>query len=461
VTHLVVYGASYTEASALLADANRWAAVRVDALSTALARSGAMAGDSSFADEFAAAYDEAATEALAAFDDVVGALASLCRITYSSWENHARAEDSSIAGSNVISSDPQPLHEVLYDSESPAPPSSLGGDASFVPGWANVILDHVEGFVWPDADVDRLRSTADAWRAAADDLSAAASYVDRAAPKLGELRSPEILLAVGVLDDAARGIRDLAYVCTELGTVCDDYASAVEEQRELILDLVSDLIRDAVLIAAAGFVLGLVTGGSTNAVAAWINGGKLAAHVPRFRAFVETLRLYAAGAASALRTTSTTVARVRAELARFLRARRLEMGDRGSINLSKPLTWLGRHEGGPMKAHTLAKHVGKSNRYLLRRLANEPAKTRVSTFTNERIAERCVRSVLKDHADAIKSWLASPSNASKRLESVMPEDVGRIMYRGGPVVPGRGVRVVLVKDASMPGGYRILTSMVQ
>ncbi len=36
-------------------------------------------------------------------------------------------------------------------------PSSLGGDLSGLPSWAAWILDQVEGFVWPDADSERLR----------------------------------------------------------------------------------------------------------------------------------------------------------------------------------------------------------------------------------------------------------------------------------------------------------------
>ncbi|MDO9456588.1 hypothetical protein [Nocardioides sp.] len=320
MTRVDVDGVGYTQCSALLADANRWAAVHVDTLSSALAGSGAMAGDSSFASEFAAAYDEAAAATVGAFDDVVGGLGSLCRIAYCSFENHERAERSSIASTIVVSSEPSAMADVLYESASPAPPSSLGGDASFLPGWANVILDHIEGFVWPDADVDRLRSTAKTWRTAAAHLDDLVDLSGRAMLELFQERSPEVPLATNAIAGLRMGIRDLAGTCEQLATACDEYADAVEKQRDLILDLVKDLIRDAVLIAAAGFVLGLVTGGSTNAVAAWINSGKLAAEVPKFKAFVETLRLYAAGAANGLRTTTTAVAQVQIKLSRFRNA---------------------------------------------------------------------------------------------------------------------------------------------
>ncbi len=317
MTHLEIGGVGYTNASQMLGDANRLAATAVSGLNVALAEGGAMAGDSSFADEFAAAYDEAAETVVDVFVDAVDALASLCRLAYCSLENHYRAELSSIATTTTFSTEPDAAGHDLYTAVALDPPPSLGGDASFLPGWANVILDHVEGFVWPDADVDRLRSTADAWRKAAGQIDYVVDLTGDAICELWEERSPEIPLATDAVARLRMGLRELATACEQLGTVCDDYATAVETQRELILDLVSDLIRDAVLIQAAGFVLGFVTGGSTNAVAMWINSGKLAAQVPRFKAFVEAVRLAGAGAATTMRAGTEAVVRVRNKLSRF------------------------------------------------------------------------------------------------------------------------------------------------
>ena len=461
MTLVDVGGVGYTRASQVLGDANRWAASHVDELSAALCHSGAMAGDSSFASDFAAAYDEAATAALAAFDDLVGSLGALCRLATCSLENHSRAEQASVSGPALVADAVDVSNPALYETRTPAPPSSLGGDASVLPDWANVILDHVEGFVWPDADLDRLRATATAWRTACDQLHRVATRITEAVVELWEERSPEVPLAVGALTDLRAGVYDLAATCHDLGTACDDYATAVETQRELILDLVRDLIRDAVLIAAAGFVLGLVSGGSTNAVAAWINAGKLGAQVPRFHAFLETLRLYAAGAASGLRSVTGAVVRVRARWERFLSARAVHSLERGAIGSRQPLTWLGRHEGGSMGAHTLSKHVGKSDQYLRKRLARETDRAQVSTFTDEATAERSIRALLQENSTAVEKWLRSPTTKRKEIEGVMPHDVGRIMSRGGAVRAGRGVKMVLVKDSSMPDGYRILTSMVK
>ena len=337
---LDIRGVGYADASSLLGDANRWAAFRADELSDALASSGAMAGDSAFADEFAAAYDEAAGAVVAALDDVVGGLGALCRLAFCSLENHAHAERSSIASTIVVSTEPSPGSDDLYESASPVPPSSLGGDGSFFPSWAAVVLDHVEGFVWPDADVDRLRSTASAWRAAAGGLDRPVELTTRAVGALLQERSPEIFLATDAVADLATCIREIAAACEQLGTVCDDYATAVETHRELILELVGDLIRDAVLIAAAGFLLGLVTGGSANAVAAWISSGKLAAEVPRFRAFVEALRVYGAGAAVGLRSWTYGVTQAQVRLGRFRRATPIRVSGHTAVIDARAVTRL-------------------------------------------------------------------------------------------------------------------------
>ncbi len=459
MTKVVIRGGGYTDASDHLASANWWAAVHVDALSDVLAGSGAMAGDSSFAGEFAAAYDEAATATLAAADDVVGGLAGLCRITYCSYENHVRAEESSYAPTDAVSTEPGARANLLYAAASPPPPSSLGGDASFLPGWANVILDHVEGFVWPDADVDRLRTTAAAWRSAASGLEAVGERTGSAINALLQEHSPEILPAAAAIGDLRGSIDDVAAVCAQLATACDDYATQVETQRELILDLVRDLIRDAVLIAAAGFVLGLVTGGSTNAVAAWINSGKLASQVPVFKSFVEALRLWGASAATGLRTGTETIMRTKATLRRMIQARKRISGvERGSISLGKQMTWLRRHEGGPMGAHTMERHVGKSNRFLRRRLAEWPKIKEASTFTDQYVAEDSIKRVLAHYSQDLRDWLAGKGPLIFKRDLDLEVPVGRIMARDGSTRPGQVVRIVLQRDASMPDGFRLYTS---
>jgi len=345
-----------------------------------------------------------------------------------------------------------------------SPPASLGGDPTSLPGWANAILDHIEGFIWPDADLDKLRGTATVWRTAAEHLTVVAGFAGRAVDGLWREHSPEIAVATSAITDLAGAIRDLGDQCQDLATSCEGYAQAVEEQRAAILDLVSTLLRDAILIQAAGFLVGLVSVGAANGAAAALNAAKLAAEAPKFIRMLEIVRAYSASASLTLNATATSVVSVQVRLSRFVKARLALRNDVGTIRLLRekpPLTWLQRHEGGAMGAHTLRTHVGKTDDFLRRRLLNEPGKQMVSTFRDDVVAERAVRGVLTKHSDDVLKWLKGPGDKGLALEGHSVEQLGRIMSRAGETYPAHTTRLVLIKDPSMSEGYRLLTAYVK
>ena len=102
---------------------------------------------------------------------------------------------------------------------------------------------------------------------------------------------------------------------------CDAYADHVDEQRAAILDLVHDLLRDAVIIEGIGIVLGAFTGGATAAGATALNAARIAAAAPRLLRIIETLRTLASTCAAPLRLAASALRDVRLELAVFRRAR--------------------------------------------------------------------------------------------------------------------------------------------
>ncbi|GAA5145878.1 hypothetical protein GCM10023340_15930 [Nocardioides marinquilinus] len=321
MSHVDVDGVGYREASGVLAAANRAGAGYAAALGDGLAGTGAMAGDSSFASHFSPAYDEAAGAVVSAVDVAVEALGSLAALSWHSIENHRRADAASVlGGADGSTLEPPAALALAAAPDTPPPPPSEGGDPSSLPGWANAILDHLEGFLWPDADVDRLRAAATTWRTAGDHVDDLNDRLLESSNHLWRERSPEVPLALEVLEGLGRSLFDIACACRELATACDDYADAVEAQREAILELVRDLIRDAILIATAGFIIGFVTGGGSNAVAAYINSGKLAAETPKFIAILDTLRAAAAVSCAGLGKTTTNVWAVSVDVAHLARA---------------------------------------------------------------------------------------------------------------------------------------------
>lgn len=299
---------------------NQDAARAYDVLAGRLSRFGAMAGDASMAEEFAAAYDDAARSCLGAVADLVDAFATCGRLTTATIANHGRAEARSVISGRCVydgSASPSGYVAVLPC----VPPSSLGGDLAGLPGWASWILDQVEGFVWPDADVDRLREAAACWRAASLQVTDLTWYCDSAARGFLAQRSPEVPIAVEVTERLSGHCRAVADQCAVLARACSDYADHVEEQRAAILDLVHDLIRDAVIIEGIGIVLGAVTVGTTAAAATALNAAKIAAAAPRFMRIIEVLRTLASTCAAPVRLAASALRDVRLELAVFRNAR--------------------------------------------------------------------------------------------------------------------------------------------
>jgi hypothetical protein len=317
---MLVDSVPLVDASTSFEHRNQSAALVHDTLFRRLSDCGAMAGDASIAEEFASAYDDAASSCLAAVGDLVDAFTTCGRLTAACLANHGHAENRSlISGRTVFTGTPCVAGYVSILSCSL--PSSLGGDHSGLPSWASWILDQVEGFVWPDADTDRLRAAAAAWRAASFEAADLSAYCSSAIRSFSLLRSPEVPVAVEVTSGLADRCRDVGDQCAVLARACDTYADHVDEQRAAILDLVHDLLRDAVIIQGVGIVLGTITGGATAAGAAALNAARIAAAAPRLLRIIATLRTLASTCAAPLRFAATALRDVRLELAVFRRAR--------------------------------------------------------------------------------------------------------------------------------------------
>jgi hypothetical protein len=303
---LLIDGGGYTTATSAFGHANHAAALRCDSLSAALAGYAAMAGDSSSSADFAETYDAAAADGLAALADLADSFAGLGRLTHGSHQNHRAAEG--LAG----------LDDVAYTDVRPmAPPSSLGGDPSGLPDTLNWLLDHVEAFIWPDADVDRLRAAGATWRGAAGGLAALVDHCDLVVSALGEEHSPEIPLALDAVRTLKGGICDLAEQYVAIAGACEQYADQVEQQRAAMLDFLFDLLRDSLIIEGIGIGLSFVTAGGTAAGATAINIARVGAEMPRILQFVEAVRTAAAAAAAVMRSAGEIVLRARSTFGRF------------------------------------------------------------------------------------------------------------------------------------------------
>lgn len=132
---------------------------------------------------------------------------------------------------------------------------------------------------------------------------------------------------------------------------------------------------------------------------------------------------------------------------------------------------LGAHEGGPPNGHTLEKHVGKTEAELRARLEEpqigkngKPGKppSSSSAFYDRATAEANISNTMTAHEQAIKDWLADPQGPKRLKIEYHPNEpafpVGRLVVKGEPMIDVAGTRTVLVKDATTPSGFRILTA---
>ena len=337
----------YDTATEAFVNGNHVAALHYDNLTGKLCGYAGMAGNDSTSTDFAITYDTGAQDAVQALDDLVDAFANVGRLTDTSITNHRHANRNSTLGSATVydGTAPLPTHGYL-DVPPVSIPTSLGSDLSSFPDELNWILDQVEGFVWPNADTSRLREAGLAWQIAAGDLDRLTGYCDSAVTMFHTQRSPEIPLAVDATDDLKSMIDDLGTHFRAIGHACDQYADDVEEQRHNILDLIYDLLRDAVIIEGIGILLGAVTAGLTAAGAAAINLAKIAAEAPKLIRIIDYLKILATTAANTIRVAATALKPLRTKLLKFKTARITRAATQSTETAVKR-----RFPGGGLKAH--------------------------------------------------------------------------------------------------------------
>jgi hypothetical protein len=115
--------------------------------------------------------------------------------------------------------------------------------------------------------------------------------------------------------------------------------------------------------------------------------------------------------------------------------------------------------------HTLARHVGKSDQYLLHRLNSsvEPVGA-ASTFLTRAHAESSVGATLSAQSSEVARWLAAGSSSAEKrssmvLRATFPEPIGRLVTRSSEgILAVNSVRVVLLREPSHPLGYYVRTA---
>lgn len=451
--------AGFTEAADACRTANQVAALVTGSLCSQLAGCGGMAGNDATSSDFARSYDASALEALDALAAVTHAFIGAGRLLAVTGLNHAKAEAAS-AGLTVAAYVGGALDEDSFVRVRPSvPPSSLGAQEPALGQVDAWILDQVEGFVWPGADVERLRRAGSAWRRSASSVAGLADHVDAARALVVLQRSPEVPLAVVALDELAAVVTDTAWQVDLLATACDDYAAAVKDAhartRALLAEVARAVVEGVVLSAIVAGISGGLGGGAATAAAI----ARVQAYAPRFHALLVSLRATVATTAARLRTAQEELVALRGRAEKF--ARVPVRTERGSMKSpmgwggARKTGWLAQHEVPP--GHTLRDHVGKTVEELHGRLSRT-ARPRASTFDDEASAENFLGELFTHYADEIQAWQRSGTSDKLLLQLDLGTRTGTTALRDGTIVHPTSVKAVLIPAAVGAHRWRLLTA---
>ncbi|KRF36961.1 RNase A-like domain-containing protein [Nocardioides sp. Soil805] len=451
---IAVETGGFTSAADACRTGNQISALLCESLAGKLGGYAGMAGDDATSAEFATSYDDGARQALETLTELTHAFIGLGRLLTATGANHRDAEAASAAVSSYSGGS---LDEDDYVRVSPTPPQScLGANPVSLGTVETWILDQVEGFVWPGADVDLLLDAATTWRRAGAAVADLDAHCDIAAGFIEHQVSPEVPLALSALADLRSLIGDTAGALIAVGTACEEYAAAVRETHERTRALLVEVGRMVVEGVAISAIVGGITGGLGAGAAGSAALARISAHAPRFHALLVSLRATGAATAGRLRTAREGLGVVRARVERFARVRVRD--ERGEMKL--PGGWRTSLSGqDSVGGHIASKHVGKSAEELADRARTQGIKF-ASTFANEADAERVIASVLRSRAREVDEWLAS-GRGQLRIDALLGRPTGTSVNAAGDVHEVSGVRMILRRTDETESGYRIHTAFPQ
>jgi hypothetical protein len=456
---LAVSEQGYSSAVESLVSGNELAAQTATRLAGRLRGYGGMAGDDSTATDFAASYDEGAAASIEALESMVGAFGALGKLVEASLTNHAHADAwSTLPGWARSVVGPPTLADRAVGVLLAEPPSSFGADSGGPGGAAGLVLDVLQDVFWPNADTDRVRAAAAAWTTAGEAVGLLSAHCDSALAALEGERSPEVPVAAAVVRDVRGRVEDLATQFDALGAACEEYAEHVDAKRSELLSLLEDLAVEIGVGAILAGGLSIVSGGAAAGAAGSAGAARLAAAGSKARGILDSLRVLAGGTALGVRPVAVTAGEIGARTERINAARVMLTETRSTYRVMRQRSgWLARHEHSG--SHTVGDHVGKSDSELLFQIEVQGKRT-ASTFPDRTSAEGTISNLIEAHQGRVQAWLAG-SGRRLRLEGDMGYVTGRTMDGAGGMAPVTGVRAILVRDASMPDGWRLLTGFPQ
>lgn len=293
-----------------------WATQRAQGLASKLSECAGSAGTDNAAKDFCSKFDPAAKAAIEAGVGAANACYQVADLLYATAVNHELADRASAVNASTI---PAFALGSRPTAQAPAVPSLLGGTAP--PSWWESIKDYVQGAMWPNGDVDKLRMISTTFYRAADegiwnDLNRMEYPLNGTSPiiEVSHQRSPEIPQAVAAMTEARDAYKSLIDDWKALGKSCADLAQRTEDVRNAIGAEMAILLGTVAVTEAVAAVLIPVTIGGSEVVSKLIDterlvatGARIVTLLSEFRAAAELCALPSVSATANMTRTLGTL----------------------------------------------------------------------------------------------------------------------------------------------------------
>lgn len=310
----------YRSAMDTFYDSNHVLTDAISTMSSALQGCAAMAGHDTGGQAWAASYDSVATDMVKAGADLGGSMGEVANLLNASLVNHegadhgARVHGPPVGGADTGDPDPSHSTEHLFPAGLPSASGGAGGEPN---GW-NWLVEHLEGYLWPDADTDKMRSAGSAWQKGSESLTSIAWSVDYARIDLESQRSPEIGAATSACNELRQHCDDLATAYHDVGRACTDYAKQVDEHHDEIIGVCKELLAWTVADQVTGAILSFFTAGAAEVAAQLVEAGIMAKYAARVIGLLRRLVELARAAARVIGSKLAKIGEILAKLKRFL-----------------------------------------------------------------------------------------------------------------------------------------------
>ncbi|MGL4306136.1 MAG: hypothetical protein ACRCSF_08265 [Mycobacteriaceae bacterium] len=241
--------------------------LQVEELVSVLNAQGGMAGTDTAAIAFASQYDPAAKDIYASILNWCKGVTNLGLMLGATAQNH---NDANAAAAGQSPPDIGSMPGVGPPSALPHPatlPSTLG-DPAPGPWWWGIIQSYVQGKLWPNGHQDRLKSTAEAWKAFAHSLDVNAWQLYKQLEILRQQDSPDIDAAIILCGQAYSTLFDINNAIYALAEVCSGHAHNIDDAHSAIEASAAEIVAESAIIYGIGLLFTVPSGGASDALSA-------------------------------------------------------------------------------------------------------------------------------------------------------------------------------------------------